>query len=216
MEDPSSSGVDAIDGVSGTVSGVPGTLTPPHPYPLRRGPRTPAAPPGDLPRRSGPSFSAPLRLGHHLLIVFLQDQLVALPSSFTAVPILGVAGEMTPDRAWIWKCFDQGVQISLPPPPPPPPPCKFWGDQARFSTSCTITPMPSNTWWMGASHMKAAVVTSLFFSSTWLSATSTLTCVQPSWPMAAAVSAVLGYLWGGGGERERDRERQRESESGAA
>lgn len=42
--------------------------------------------------------------------------------------------------------------------------------------------------------MKALVVTSLFFSSTWLSLTLLLTCLQPNWLIAAAVSTVLGYL----------------------
>lgn len=42
--------------------------------------------------------------------------------------------------------------------------------------------------------MKALVVTSLFFSSTWLSPTLLLTCLQPNWLIAAAVSTVLGYL----------------------
>lgn len=44
--------------------------------------------------------------------------------------------------------------------------------------------------------MKAEVVTSLFFSSTWLSPTLLLTCLQPSWLIAAAVSVVSGYLKG--------------------
>lgn len=42
--------------------------------------------------------------------------------------------------------------------------------------------------------MNADVVTSLFFSSTWLSLTLLLTCLQPNWLMAAAVSVVSGYL----------------------
>ena len=58
-----------------------------------------------------------------------------------------------------------------------------------------MVPMPSKISWRGASHIKAQVVTTLFFSSTWLSATLLLTCVQPNWMMAAAVSVVLGYLY---------------------
>lgn len=46
--------------------------------------------------------------------------------------------------------------------------------------------------------MKAEVVTSLFFSSTWLSATLLLTCLQPSCLMASAVPVVSGYLRGKG------------------
>lgn len=67
-------------------------------------------------------------------------------------------------------------------------------NQASFSTSFTITPIPSKISWIGALHMKALVVTSLFFSSTWLSLTLLLTCLHPSWLMAAAVSVVSGYL----------------------
>lgn len=66
--------------------------------------------------------------------------------------------------------------------------------QASFNTSCTISPIPSKISCSGASHIKAEVVTSLFFWSMWLSLTLLLTCLQPNWLMAAAVSVVPGYL----------------------
>lgn len=66
--------------------------------------------------------------------------------------------------------------------------------QASFSTSCTITPIPSNISCSGALHMKALVVTILFFSSTWASFTCLQMCLQPSWEIASAVSGTSGYL----------------------
>lgn len=65
--------------------------------------------------------------------------------------------------------------------------------EASFSVSWTMTPIPSWILWMGALHMKAQVVTSLFLPSTWALSTSVLTCLQPSSFTAPAVPAY-GHL----------------------
>lgn len=56
-----------------------------------------------------------------------------------------------------------------------------------------MTPTPSKTLWMGALHMNAQVVTSLFLTSTCALSTSVLTCLQPISFKAPAVPAY-GHL----------------------